>query len=225
MRVTLMRVSVVVGVVVLLAASSSTGMAAAGFRSLIGKRVPGTSAAWLAIASPEAHPVDVAGTSSPPLVTNDDALAQAVYFLGFANSKDAADFYVSPTVKVELVSNGVEGFEAVSGAPHVTAPARWLDLRECLWSGGPGEGGSRGAGTPSGGEMDAAGKCSSGTPSSIGFAIIMRRGSTVAIAQCGGGGNILGSAGVQAAIDVKVVTQTTALASHTSELLTSVGLS
>jgi hypothetical protein len=196
-----------------------------GFSSLIGKRVPGTSSAWLAIASPEAHPVDVAGSSSPPLVTNDDSTGQAVYFFEFPSSEDASAFYSNPPVASELVSTGVQAVESVSGATGVPTPSRWLDLRECLWSGGPGEGGTAGAGTPSGGKMNSAGKCSVGTPSSIGFAIIMQRSTTVAIAQAVGGGSVLGSAGIQAAIDSTVASESMALAAHTSELLKTVGVS
>src|ERR1700678_3315687 len=81
------------------AASAKTS--STNFAALTGKMLPGVppyrgGKGWLPIASPEEHPVDVAGTSTPPVLTNDDSTGQSVAFFEFASSKNAAAFYSKP---------------------------------------------------------------------------------------------------------------------------------
>ncbi len=97
-------------------------------------------------------------------------------------------------------------------------PSRGLDLRSCLWAGGPGQGGDSGRGTPSGGNLLPSGQCSAGTSSSIGVATILRRGAVVVIVESIGTSVIAGPA------SPSELSEITALASSALQLLKTVGL-
>jgi hypothetical protein len=200
---------------VLLGSSVSSGAAKTGFAALVGKRLPGAPKTWLPIANPYTHPVDVAGSSTPPLVTF--GTGQEVDFFEFRTSKEASAFYSNPPLAARMVTNTIQGFESLAGATGIPGPSRWLGMRDCAWSSGPA------TGELSGGTINAAGKCSAGAPGFLGFAIIMQRGTTVAIAHTISGGPL--GIGIQAAGNATVVAQNKALASHASELMKSVGLS
>jgi hypothetical protein len=166
--------------VLVLPFSGGTANASNSFASLNGKRLadgPG----WLAIASPFKNPSNVGGTVMPPLETSD--VTHAVSFWEFRSASAAAAFYVNPPLAARLITFGIQRYMPLSGATGVPSPSRGLDLRQCLWAGGPGEGGTRGKGTPSGGSMTPAGRCTEGTSSSFGVAIIVRVGSIVVISQ------------------------------------------
>ena len=97
--------------VLLAACSSSPGTNAAkptGFAALTGKRLSGTSSSWLAIASPAAHPVDVAGTSTPPVITDNESAFQSVTFFDFPTSAAAATFYSNPPLASVLTSSPLQ---------------------------------------------------------------------------------------------------------------------
>ncbi len=204
-------------------ATQSTTTGPVSITVLIGKRIPGASAGWIAIASPESDPVNVAGTSVPPLVTNNGSLGESVSFFQFLTVSQASAFYLQPPAAARLVFPGIQAYQVIADANAAPPPSRWLDLRECLRSGGPGPGGAEGADTPSGGSMDAAGNCSVGTPSSIGFATELQRGNVVVLVQTMGGSPVLGSAGISTTADSTTVSLNTALTTKTLSLMNSLG--
>jgi len=223
-----------VALAVLLAACSSSPSTNAakptGFAALTGKRLSGTSSSWLAIASPAAHPVDVAGTSTPPVITDNESAFQSVTFFDFPTSAAAATFYSNPPLASVLTSSplqvlsAVEGFQPLAGASALPAPSRWLDLRECLYAAGHAV--QSVVGTPSGGKIDAAGNCSIGAPRAIGLGMIFHQGTVVVIVETlGGDGALESTSALEAAPDAKVVTHSKALASSASALLHTVGIS
>ena len=179
------------GAVVLAGCGSSTTSSSDPLAALDGKQLPGTSE-WIAIASPFKSPTDVAGTITPPVQTNNTG--ETVSWFAFASPAAAASFYKSPPLAARLIATGIQGYRPRAGSTGIPQASRGLDLRECLWSGGPGQGGSAGRGTPSGGTMDAAGNCTQGTPSSIGVATIVQRGRIVVISQAVGKTVVGGSA-------------------------------
>ncbi len=159
--------------------------AASGFAALNGKRLAGTSSStWLPIASPFKHPTNLDGTITPPVETND--LTHTVSFFEFKSASATSAFYANPPLAARLITFGIQQYRPLAGATGIAAPARGLDLRECLWAGGAGQGGVAGKGTPSGGTMNASGDCTKGTSSSIGVAIIVRVGNVVVISQATG---------------------------------------
>lgn len=164
-----------------LAGCGSSSTSSDPLAALNGKQIPGTSE-WLAIASPYKSPTDVAGTVTPPVQTNNTS-GETVSWFAFASPSAAASFYNSPPLAARLIVTGIQAYRPLAGSTGVPQPSRGLDLRECLWSGGPGQGGSAGRGTPSGGAMDAAGNCSQGTPSSIGVATVVQQGKIVVISE------------------------------------------
>lgn len=179
----LLAVSLVAGFVALAgcgSSSSSNPLAA-----LSGKRLPGTSG-WVPIESPMAHPADVSTTVTPPVQTNDTS-GHTVSFFAFGSDADAAAFYKNLPLEARAVAiaPGILQYRSLAGSTGVPQPSRGLDLRDCLWSGGPGQGGAAGRGTPSGGTMNASGSCSVGSPSSMGVATIIQRGKIVVISQAG----------------------------------------
>jgi hypothetical protein len=185
-----------------------------GFAALTGKVLPGLpryqkGKGWLPIASPEAHPIDVDGTSTPPVITNDDSTGQWVAFFDFPNSKDAAAFYlnsprvlVGPLAAVFLLTSGEEEMLPLAApttaddnpvaivADQPPAPSRWLQLQQCLNTKGHGVA-SYEVGQPSGGTLNAAGHCIAstipgsepGTPGLAGLAVVIQRGAVVVIVQ------------------------------------------
>jgi hypothetical protein len=168
--------------------------AASGFAALNGKRLAGTSSStWLPIASPFKHPTNIDGTITPPVETND--LTHTVSFFEFKSASAASAFYANPPLAARLITFGIHQYRPLSGATGVQSTSRGLDLRQCLWAGGPGQGGVAGKGTPSGGTMNSAGKCTKGTPSSFGVAILVRVGNVVVISQWTGMSVIGRSAG------------------------------
>jgi hypothetical protein len=178
-RAACLPVSLAIGAIALVGCGSTTN--SNGLAALDGKSLAGTSG-WIPIASPLSHPVNVSGTVIPPVQTN-DTTGNTVSFFDFGSSADATAFYDDPPLEARLIASGIQQYRPLAGATGVPAPSRGLDLRECIWSGGPGQGGAAGAGSPSGGTMNAAGACSSGTPSSIGVATIVLRGGVVVISQ------------------------------------------
>jgi hypothetical protein len=178
----LLPVSLVAGFVALAgcgSSSSSNPLAA-----LSGKRLPGTSSEWLPIASPLSHPANVAGTVTPPVQTSSTPLGgDSVAFFAFGSPAAAEAFYKGPPIAARLDIFGILQYRPLVGSTGVPQPSRGLDLRDCLWSGGPGQGGSAGRGTPSGGSITASYKCTQGSSSSMGVATIVQRGSIVVISQ------------------------------------------
>jgi hypothetical protein len=228
---------VVVIIVVAIAAGSSstkpTGSSSStkptGFAALTGKRLSGTSSAWLPIASPAVHPVDVAGTSTPPVLTRPDNAYKSVTFFDFPSSASAAAFYSNPPQPVLTASPLQElpavvggGIQPLAGATATPTPSQWLDLRECVYSAS-----SAVPGSPSGGIIDAAGNCSKGTPTSIGIAMIIQRGPVVVLVQTLGG--VLSPAPITTATNIdayslSIESQNQALAISALDLLHAVGL-
>ena len=188
-----LAVSLVAGFVSLAGCGSSSGSNP--LAALSGKRLPGTSSEWLPIASPLSHPANVAGTVTPPVQTSFPPLGgDSVAFFAFGSPAAAEAFYKGPPIAARLDIFGILQYRPLVGTTGVPQPSRGLDLRACLWSGGPGQGGSAGRGTPSGGTMDASGHCTQGTPSSIGIATSTERGNMVVISQSIGKTVIGGSA-------------------------------
>lgn len=187
----LLPLSLVVGLGALAGCGSTTN--SNGLAALSGKRLPGTSSEWVPIASPFSHPTNVAATTTAPMQTNDTG--NTVSFFEFGSTADATAFYKNPPLEARLIATGILQYQPLAGATGVPQPSRGLDLRGCLWSGGPGQGGSAGRGTPSGGTMNAAGSCSQGAASSIGVATIVQRGTVVLISQSVGKSVIGGHAG------------------------------
>jgi hypothetical protein len=174
---------VMVVAVVMLAVGLSTASAGTSspLQRLQGKRLAGTTSAWLPVASPFKHPADVAGTDTPPVQTN--SVANTVAFFEFPSTKAASAFYRDLPLAARLAIFGVQQYRSLAGATRVPQPSRGVELRQCLWSGGPGQGGSAGKGTPSGGVMNAAGKCTKGTSSTFGVGIIIQRGRFVVLSE------------------------------------------
>jgi hypothetical protein len=162
------------------ATTSGSPAAPKSFAMLSGQRLAGTGSDWIAIASPFNQPANVDRTITPPIQTNDTTYTVA--FFDFNSASDAASFYMNPPLDARLILTGILAYQTLAGDTAVPAPSRGLDLRSCLWKGGPGQGGA-GAGTPSGGTMDAAGNCSVGTSSSIGVATILQRGDIVVLVE------------------------------------------
>ena len=178
-------------------------------RKLVGRRLAGTSGTWVAIASPFRYPKDLAGTDTPPLQTA--SISNTVAFFEFPSAKEAAAFYRSPPLAARLSLYGVQQYRSLAGATGVPQPSRGLELRQCLWSGRPGQGGPAKKGTPSGGSMNAAGSCSKGTPSTFGVGIILQRGRFVVLSEGLGvtviGGNAPASALTDASLGVSKYAQ------------------
>jgi hypothetical protein len=197
------------------------------FAALAGKSLSGTSADWIPIASPFKNPVKVSTTIAPPVETDGpgvDGATQTVAFFDFANEADASAFFNNPPVDAHLISPGILAFESLAGDTGIPNPSRGLDLRSCLWVGGPGQG-AAGAGTPSGGHLLPSGQCSpgqgaaAGSPSSsIGAATILQRGDVVVLVE-GGDATVIG--GVASPSELS---QNTALAHSALQLLQMVGL-
>ena len=192
-----MRRLVLIGLVVAIGGCGSTTNNSNPLAPLIGKRLPGTSSNWIPIASPLSHPTEVSTTVTPPVQTN--TLGNTVSFFAFGSTADATAFYDNPPLGARLITYGIQQYRPLAGATGVPQPSRGLDLRACLWSGGPGQGGAAGRGTPSGGTMDTSGSCSVGTPSSIGVATITQRGKIVVISQ-GIGTSVIGGHAGRAAL-------------------------
>lgn len=198
------------------------------FAALTGKSLSGTSADWIPIASPFKNPVNVSTTITPPVETDGmgaDGSQQTVAFFDFANEADASAFYSNPPLDAHLISPGILAFESLAGATGIPTPSRGLDLRSCLWVGGPGQGGAGGAGTPSGGDLLPSGQCSpgqgaaAGSPSSsIGAATILQRGDVVVLVE-GGDATVIGGPASPSELS-----QNAALASSALQLLQMVGL-
>jgi hypothetical protein len=176
-------------------ASSKTGFAA-----LNGKRIAGTKYPWLPIANPYVHPKDIGGTSTPPLTTSGSQ--GSVSFFDFSSKSKATTFYNNPPVAARIDDDGVEWIAPLAGATEVGAPSKWVDLQECLYTDPPAV--ASVVGEPSGGKVNASGTCTSGALGHIGFAEVIQRGKVVVLVATFGGVN--GSAGIQGAIDVPVVT-------------------
>lgn len=148
--------------------------------ALSGKVLPGTPSSWTPIGSPLSHPVNVAGTITPPVETGEIAGGNAVSFFEFGSAANASAFYrhLPLGAREVAISPGILQYQPLAGATGVPQPSRGLDLRTCLWSySGPGHG------TPSSGTMNPVGSCSEGASSSMGVATIIRRGKIVVISQ------------------------------------------
>ncbi len=167
---------------------SNKGNKADQFAALSGKRLPGAPSTWTPIGSPLSHPVNVSTTITPPVSTGALSADGAVSFFDFGSTADASAFYRNPPLEARevAISLGILQYRSLRGATGVPQPSRGLDLRTCLWSGGPNQGGTRGKGELSGGTMSASGVCSQGTSSSIGVAMIVQRGNVVFISQSTG---------------------------------------
>lgn len=183
--------------------------AANGFSALKGKRIPGTGSNWIPIASPFAHPKDVAGTITPPIETN--TVAYSVSFFEFASDRAAATFYAGPPVAARLITFGIQAYRSLPGPTGVPGPSRGLDLRQCLIAKGPARGMPGGTLTPNG-------NCTLGVPSSFGVATIIQRGPIVVIVQS------VQTTVVGGFASSSELTQNTSLALRTLTLLRSVGL-
>lgn len=191
-----------------------------GFAALTGKRVAGTPSDWIPIGSPFNQPKNVSTTVIPPVQTNGTGANgdQTVAFFDFRNSTDAAAFTATPPLDARLIASGIQAFDSLQGSTGVPGTSRGLDLRECLWAGGPGQGGAAGRGTPSGGNLLANGQCSQGTSSSIGVGTIIQRGAIVVLVET------IDTTVVGGPADPSELSQNTALASAALQLLGSVGL-
>jgi hypothetical protein len=212
-----------VGVVVsALVLGGVAGASGSGYQGLMGKRVPGTTKTWLPIASPYTHPKDVAGTSTPPVITDSSSTADSVSFFEFPSSAKAEKFATALPDTARLYAAGIQRFAPTTGPLAIPAPVEWYDLQECLYAAG--QAAPNAVGEPSGGKMSASGTCTSGTAGSIGFAEAIQRGKVVALVETLGGGSVLGSDGANAAIDVDVVTANETYAKGTVALMKSVGL-
>lgn len=217
----------VIGVALLMVGCGSTAAPAtrtpSAFSALSGKSFPGAPSSWLAIANPYVHPADVGGTVTPPVLTGgtgtDGASSDTVAFFDFANSGAASAFYNDPPLAARMTAKGILAYVPLTGATGVPAPSRGLDLRACLWAGGPNQGGSSGRGTSSGGTLLASGQCSQGTASSMGVGTIIQRGAVVVLVETVETSVIGGSA------DPSELTQNVTLATSALQLLQSVGLS
>ncbi len=198
-------------------ALASTALAApSGFDALMGKAVPGAPSDWLPIANPYAAPEDVAGTVVPPIITGD--ITNNVYFFDFKNSATAATFYKAPPVAARMELGGILEFAPMSGTTGVASPSKGLDLRTCLWAGGPHQGGAAEKGEPSGGALKQDGQCSKGTNSSLGTATILRRGPVVVLV-IDEGTSVVGRPAAASSLR-----DNTRLARGAVQLLTNVGL-
>jgi hypothetical protein len=203
--------------------SSSTTTTPGSITALVGKRIPGTGTSWTKIANGYTHPANVGGTSIPPVSTFNSAAGSGEYvsFFQFSDSAAAAAFYSNPPVAARLFAEGIQGFEPTAGATSVAAPSKWLDLRQCDYSSSNAV--ASVVGEPSGGKMDAAGNCSTGTPSSVGFATVTQRGNVVVLVSTFGGGPDLGI-GITAAIASTVVAQNMKLTASTVAFMASAGV-
>lgn len=143
---------------------------------LQGMRLPHTPG-WVPIASPFKKPRNVDGTVTPPIQTTSEL--NSVAFLEFRSTAAATAFFRKPTTAGLFIGGPLR---PLSGATGVPKPSRGLDVRTCLFKGGPAKG--RTSGSP-----NAAGKCTTGTPSSLGVAIIVRRGKFVVISEATDHGN------------------------------------
>jgi hypothetical protein len=191
------------------------------FPDLSGKRLPGAPTDWIPMASPLQNPVNVSTTITPPVQTNgtaDGGAQQTVAFFDFGNEADATAFYDKPPLDARLISTGILAYKQLAGYTGIPAPSRGLDLRSCLWAGGPGQGGDNGRGTPSGGDLLPTGQCSAGTSSSIGVATILRRGQVVVIVES------IDTSVIGGPASPAELSKITALASSALQLMQSVGL-
>jgi hypothetical protein len=187
-------VSLAIGAIALAGCGSSTSAPTTsnnnnGLALLSGKRLPGAPSSWTPIGSPLSHPVNVAGTITPPVETGEIAGGGPVSFFEFGSVAGATAFYKGPPLDARevAISPGILQYRPLAGPTGVPQPSRGLDLRSCLWSySGPGHG------TPSSGTMNAAGSCSEGASSSIGVATIVQRGKIVVISQAIGGADVIG---------------------------------
>lgn len=170
----------IISVALLSSACGSTQSKPHGFAALKGKRLSGTSSNWLPIASPFSHPNNISTTVVPPMQTNDTN--HTVSFFELKSKNDATAFYLNPPLASRLIAYGILQYQSLPGSTGIPQPSRGLDLRTCLWAGGPNQGGSAG-GTPSGGTMNPAGKCNIGVSSSMGVATIIQRGNIVIISE------------------------------------------
>lgn len=193
-----------------------------GFAALQGKRLAGTTKAWLPIANPYTHPKDIGGSSEPPLITNDDSGGVAVTFFDFKSKEAATKFYDSPpqaSARILVGLGTAQGYAPLlpwAQVPTgwtigVPSPARDTALNGCVLSTNY---------ELSGGKMNAAGKCSGSSTSvagAIGDAIILRRGTVVVIASA-----IVGTTTLS--IGPAHVTQCTPYALSAIKLLKKVGI-
>jgi hypothetical protein len=177
---TALPVSLAIGAIALAGCGSSASTNP--LATLGGKRLPGTSSEWIAIASPMSHPANVAGTVTPPVQTSSAPLGgDTVAFFAFGSPAAAEAFYKGPPIAARLVTFGILQYRPLVGGTGVPQPSRGLDLRTCLWSySGPGHG------TPSGGSITASDNCTKGSSSSMGVATIVRRGKIVVMSQSTG---------------------------------------
>lgn len=214
--------AVAIGVTGCGSSATSTSPKPTGFAALTGKRLSGAPSSWLPIANPYTHPANVGGTVVPPVEawgTGADGVASdSVVFFAFANAADASAFYNNPPLGARIEAVGILAYQPLSGNTGIPAPSRGLDLRSCLWSGGPGQGGTAGKGASSGGNLQTSGQCSVGTASSIGIATIFQRGSVVVIVSSVDTTVIGGSA------DPSELSQNAALEISALQLMQTVGL-
>lgn len=134
-----------------------------------GMRLPHTSG-WVPIARPYKKPKNVDGAVTPPVETI--SASHQVIFLEFPSTAAATAFYRKPTTAGLFVA--AQQFRSLSGVTGVPQPSRGLDALACLFKGGPARGRLAG-------RLNAAGRCTAGTPSSLGVAVIVLRGKFVVL--------------------------------------------
>ncbi len=93
-----------------------------GVDALIGKRIPGTSASWHPVTASKAH-VDLAGTTTPQVITYEEELGQIVALFEFPTSSSAASFYGNPQPAAHVVDEGPQTFVTLTGAGPVKSPS------------------------------------------------------------------------------------------------------
>ncbi|MGC1237811.1 MAG: hypothetical protein WA860_03365 [Acidimicrobiales bacterium] len=181
-------IAVALSLLTLIAAAEipAASAASSGFEALIGKTLPkgelpaNNPTPYLAIANPYIKPKNLDGTAYPPLVV-DNSSGDWVAFWDFKNAKTAAAFYEHPPANANILREGIQAWSPIKGSTGVPGRTQLLDERECLWSGGAGQGGASGKGTPSGGKLESSRKCSVGTASSIGVTTDVLIGKVVVI--------------------------------------------
>jgi len=156
------------------------------------------------------HPVDIAGTITPPVEATDSVL-QTVTFWDFSDAGHALAFYNKAPLAARLDLAGILAFQPLAGSTGVPSPSRGLDEMSCL------EKLPNGITQSSGGKVMASGQCSRGSLSSIGVATILTRGSVVVIAE-----SIATTFGSVAASSA--LSKNASLASSALKLLQTVGL-
>lgn len=113
----------IAAVVLTLALAGCGNGGPSGFAALVGKRIPGTSAAWFPIANRVNNVrLTVPDTSAAPLLTWVDSAPQSVEFFDFPNSADAASFYAHPPLSADFLSSGAR--VALQPMPGYTGASR-----------------------------------------------------------------------------------------------------